>query len=119
MAYGSRCNQGCAAVLSYGLQANGHEIPLQPCYTPSFFPKDKTVWNKGDDSKLIAGDIFGLYFNSLGRIAHVGTVLEDFGDGWVLTIEGNTNSAGSREGNGMFTRLRHKSQIYVVSEWIE
>jgi hypothetical protein len=76
------------------------------------------VWNRGDKHKLNKGEIFGLYFKSKKRVAHVGAVLEDFGDGWVLTIEGNTNDAGSREGNGVYTRLRHKSQIYVVARWV-
>jgi len=81
-------------------------------------PESKTVWKRGDSGRLNKGEIFGLYFQSKKRVAHVGAVIEDFGDGWVLTIEGNTDDAGSRDGNGVFTRLRHKSQLYVVARWI-
>lgn len=115
---GLRNNPWCAAVLSYALKVNGHNIPLQPCYTPSFFPEERVTWRRGDNRKLREGEIFGLYFKSLGRIAHVGVVVEDFGDGWVLSYEGNTNDQGGREGNGFYSRLRHKSQLYVVADWI-
>lgn len=108
----------CGAFLSYGLLQTGNEIPELPCWSPSFFPKERVVWSRGDKRELYKGEIFGLYFESKGRIAHVGAIVEDFGDGWVLTIEGNTNSAGAREGNGVFKRLRHKSQLYVASDWV-
>lgn len=107
----------CGGYLSYGLKVNGHQTPELPCWSPSFFDKNVT-WNRGDQRKLKKGEIFGLYFRSKGRVAHVGAVVEDFGDGWVLTIEGNTDDAGGRDGNGVYKRLRHKSQLYIVSDWI-
>lgn len=116
------CNMGrvawCAAFVAYGLKVNGIEIPECACWSPCMVPENKIVWRRGDEGRLQEGLIFGLYFKSKGRVAHVGAVLEDFGDGWVKTIEGNTDSAGSREGNGVFIRLRHKSQIYVAANWI-
>lgn len=108
----------CGAFLSYGLKVNGNQIPELPCWSPSFFPDNRITWQKADKEALLKGEIFGLYFRSKGRVAHVGAIVEDFGDGWILTIEGNTNSAGAREGNGVFKRLRHKSQIHVVSNWV-
>lgn len=107
----------CAAVVGYGLKVNGHDIPDLGCWSPAYFPKDKIVWEQGDKRSLKEGDIFGMYFASKGRIAHCGIILEDYGK-WKVTLEGNTNDAGSRDGNGMFVRLRHVSQIYVVSDWI-
>ncbi len=64
----------CGAVLSYGLKVNGLEIPEQPCYTPSFFPAERIVWRSGQEKELMKGDIFGLYFSSMGRIAHAGAL---------------------------------------------
>lgn len=116
------CNMGkvawCAAFVAYGLKVNNVEIPECACWSPCMVPESKIVWRSGDERRLNKGEIFGLYFQSKKRVAHVGAIIEDFGDGWVLTIEGNTNDAGSREGNGVFTRLRHKSQLYVVAKWI-
>ena len=116
------CNMGqvawCAAFVAYGLKVNDVDIPDCACWSPCMVAEDKVVWRRGDEHKLNKGEIFGLYFKNKGRVAHVGVVLEDFGDGWVLTIEGNTNDAGSREGNGVYTRLRHRSQIYVAARWV-
>lgn len=108
----------CAAFISYGLKVNGHGIPELPCYTPSFFPPEKVTWNRGDSRPLELGEVFGLYFKSKGRIAHIGVIIEDFGDGWCLCLEANTDISGGREGDGVYYKLRHKSQLYIVSDWI-
>lgn len=63
------------------------------------------------------GWIGGIWFRSKGRIAHVFAIIEDTRDGYVITIEGNTNSAGAREGDGVFIRVRHKNEIYMVADW--
>lgn len=116
------CDMGrvawCAAYLAYGLKVNDVDIPKCVCWSPCMVPEGKVVWRRGDKHKLNKGEIFGLYFKSKGRVAHVGAVVKDLGDGWVLTIEGNTNSAGAREGNGVYKRLRHRSQLYVAAKWI-
>lgn len=51
-----------------------------------------------------AGDLFFLYFPTMGRYAHVGFVERVDGD-YVVTVEGNSNSSGSRTG-GMVCRNR-------------
>lgn len=62
----------------------------------------------------IPGDIFGIYFPEKGRIAHVGFV--DQWDGkWLITVEGNTNESGSREGDGVYRKRRLVSSISKVS----
>jgi hypothetical protein len=61
-------------------------------------------------------DIFTLYYPSLNRIGHVGFV-DEWGDKWVTTVEGNTNDSGSRDsntGDGVLRRKRLKSTIYQV-----
>lgn len=63
-------------------------------------------------------DVFTLYYESLGRIGHVGFI-DKWGDGpWVTTIEGNTNDSGSRDsvtGDKVMRRKRLKSTIYQIS----
>lgn len=64
------------------------------------------------------GDIWGLYFPEKGRVAHTGFV-DDWGRKYVITVEGNTNEAGSREGDGVYRKRRPRSSIYVVANYID
>lgn len=51
----------------------------------------------------MAGDIVVF----LPRLSHIGIVAQDYhGVGPVATIEGNTNAAGSREGDGVWAKSR-------------
>lgn len=64
------------------------------------------------------GDVFGLWFPSKQRVAHVGLITDwQPGNKYTLTIEGNTNTAGSREGDGVYSKRRLKAQLYRVSRW--
>jgi len=64
------------------------------------------------------GDVWGLYFPEKGRIAHVGFVSQ-WGDKYIITVEGNTNEAGSREGDGVYRKRRPRSSIYMVAKYIK
>ncbi|RXF67710.1 hypothetical protein [Arcticibacter tournemirensis] len=63
-----------------------------------------------------SGDVFGIYFPEKGRIAHVGFV-DEWGDKYAITVEGNTNEAGSREGDGVYRKRRLISSIYKVARY--
>ena len=53
-----------------------------------------------------AGDIV------IFRISHVGIALSSVREsGYVSTVEGNTNAAGSREGQGVFTKARRYTEF--------
>lgn len=114
----------CACYLHDGLLRIGEKggPEKDPGYTPNWFKDPKRiVWVRDRDNNKITfqkGWIGGIYFRDKGRIAHVFAVVEDTGDGYVITIEGNTNSAGSREGNGVFIRIRNKSEIYMMADWL-
>jgi hypothetical protein len=114
---GLRRNPWCGAVLSYGLKQNGFEIPELPCWSPSFFPAGRVTWKKGSNEIIKEGRIFGMYFSSKKRVAHVGAIRSYVGGGWYQTYEGNTNDDGSRTGNEFLPKLRHVSQIYVAADW--
>jgi hypothetical protein len=47
-----------------------------------------------------------VWFPKLDRYAHIFVVTKVFPNGMIETIEGNTNNDGSREGTGVFRRLR-------------
>jgi hypothetical protein len=55
-----------------------------------------------DKAKAQAGDIVVYDFS------HVGIVIQDKGSR-IITVEGNTNGAGSREGDGVYRKDRPKS----------
>ena len=43
--------------------------------------------------------------------SHCGIVTAPFSDGYITAVEGNTNRAGSREGDGVFKKYRSSSKI--------
>lgn len=112
-------NPWCAAYVSWSFQQDCVPNP-KSAWAPDYFPLDKIIWDRRKDLKqeVKAGDVFGIYFPNKGRIAHVGFILE-WGNKTITTIEGNTNEAGSREGDGVYKKFRLKSQIFQVSSWIK
>lgn len=81
-------------------------------WTPSLFPFRRLT------RSALPGDVFGVYFPALKRIAHAGLVEKTSSD-WVLTLEGNTNLKGSREGDGVYRKRRHKRTIFRFANWIK
>lgn len=109
----------CAIYVSYCLKYCGVKAPYS-AWSPSLFPKYAIKYSNGigNDDKVQKGDVFGIYFTRLGRIAHVGFIVEDRYN-MVKTIEGNTNGGGSRDGDGVYERVRFKSQIAKVASYYE
>lgn len=62
-------------------------------------------------------DLFGLYFPEKKRIAHVGFI-DSWDDKWLITVEGNTNISGDREGDGVYRKRRLVRSIYRVARYI-
>jgi hypothetical protein len=61
--------------------------------------------------------VFGLYYESKKRIAHVGIITGETRLHY-KTIEGNTNTAGSNEGDGVYRKIRKKESIYMISDFV-
>lgn len=109
----------CAALVNWVMLQVGYDIPATlRAWSPSWFPPNKTFWINGvaEFIQPIPGDVFGIYFKSKGRIAHVGLIKKWKGH-YANTIEGNTNDAGSREGDGVYIKRRMKKQIEKISRW--
>jgi hypothetical protein len=100
----------CAAFISWIFNKNGFS---QPCsgWSPDLFIKAKLA------RSALPGNLVGIYFSSLKRIAHVGMIVQQKND-WYYTIEGNTNIDGGREGDGVYRRMRHKRAIYQLADWV-
>jgi hypothetical protein len=109
----------CAAFVNYAFSINGIKTVDKPAWSPSWFSSEHLIYKR--DFKLIkppaVGDIFGIYFKSKKRIAHVGFIDEAWNNNskYITTVEGNTNGTGDREGDGVYRKRRLKRQIYAVS----
>ena len=122
----------CAAFVSWTFAELGFKEPKTP-WTPSLFPAKRVIWSQKEGSRLTVsaqeingsedvnpknGDVFGIYFANLKRIAHAGFV-DEWGDKYLMTVEGNTNEAGSAEGDGVYRKRRLISSIYQVANWVD
>jgi hypothetical protein len=104
----------CAAVAHYGYLVNG--APDRPgAYSPSWYAKSRVTSAKD----VRPGDVGLIYFPSKGRYAHTITAIEKVNwSGRVVasyvTLEGNSNRMGSREGDQFCRRIRPADTVTVV-----
>lgn len=127
----------CAAFVSWCHGQAGYGEPRN-AWAAALFPSSRTIWHTGDrwlatDNQQMprAGDVFGIYYTTLRRIAHAGFV-----DGWdgkhCITVEGNTGPDGivdtrSDPGNpiragpidGVYRKRRPIRTIHAVARWTE
>lgn len=115
-------NPWCAAFVCWSLGQNKISNPRSG-WSPALFPSGNVIYlrTRNKNSTPGAGDVFGLYFPEKKRIAHVGFIdgWPVNNDKWVITVEGNTNEAGSREGDGVYRKRRLKTSVYAVSNFIK
>jgi len=89
-------------------------------WSPTAENKRDIIYKNGTFAREpLPGDIFCLYFSSLGRIGHTGFYDGRLNDRVYKTIEGNTNDAGSREGDGVYIKYRSFRATYSISNWIK
>ena len=107
----------CAAFIAWGLQQHDIQAPQSAAWSPAWFPVSRTI----DNEQAQAGDIGGIYFRTLKRIAHVFVYDHNpvRGSNFVVTIEGNTNDDGSRNGHSVMRKKRSKNVIHKTSNWID
>lgn len=109
----------CAAFVCWAYGQNKIPNPKSG-YCPDLFKRQNIIWmrNMQSNAPPAQGDIFGIYFLEKKRIAHTGFV-----DKWtatqVQTVEGNTNKAGSREGDGVYRKIRLTRQIYAIARFVK
>lgn len=119
--YGLNYNPWCAMFDSYCSAKSGN--PLPPIRTSKGYAYVPDLWNyakwmgqlrrpSGYNPK--PGDRVMFSFGGR-RPDHVGIVIENLGGGRVLTIEGNTNGAGSRTGGSVLKKVRKSNIIGYAS----
>lgn len=110
-------NPWCVAFVVSCHNYTGIPIP-QSGYSPDMFRSnvvwDYTDWRNGYNTK--PGQVFGIYFESKKRVAHVG-IIESGNGKTVNTIEGNTDGSGSREGDGVYRKVRQMESIWVIADY--
>lgn len=99
----------CAAFVSFVFKQAGFDAP-RTGWSPALFPHDRLV------KVVAAGNVFGIYFPALKRVGHCGFIESCRGD-WLQTIEANTNVAGSRDGDGVYRKMRHIRTIHSMADW--
>lgn len=98
----------CSSFVSYVLYISNIKNAPITAWSPSMVAKNNILFKN-----IKPADVFGLYFPSKKRIAHVGFVAGEKGN-YIITIEANTSpdakdlDAKSREGDGVFKKLRNK-----------
>jgi hypothetical protein len=100
----------CAAFCSWCFGQAGYTEP-RTAWSPALFPKGRLARD------ALPGMVMGIYIPSMRRIAHCGIVIAVKGE-WCETVEGNTNTMGSREGDGVMRKLRHKRTIAKYADWL-
>lgn len=110
----------CASFISWCFAQAGYEEPNTP-WSPALFPTNRLIWPEKFHLEAVEpkkGDVFGIWFPRLGRIAHAGFV-DEWGQAFIITVEGNTNEIGSAEGDGVYRRRRPIGSIHSVANWID
>ncbi|RYG12519.1 MAG: peptidoglycan-binding protein [Chitinophagaceae bacterium] len=100
----------CASFVSWVFGQAGFKHP-RTAWSPALLPNHRLI------STAVPAAVFGIYFSNKNRIAHVGLVEMQKGD-WLYTVEGNTNLEGSREGDGVYRKLRHVKTIKRYANWL-
>lgn len=113
----------CAAFNTYCYLKAGVKGAPVSAWSPDWVRNPTWTRANGGESPRPA-DSWGIYFPSKKRVAHTGLV-ETWGDKKAFrTIEANTSpdaragSASDRDGDGIWRKIRLKSQIYSVRNWI-
>ena len=113
----------CAAFVSWNLHQVGVDNPSS-AWSPSFARDKDVIWFgkhgfKKGYSAAKCGDCVTFYYSRLGRVGHVGFYIKSDKSGYFITIEGNTNGGGSREGDGVYMKKRDPRKVYAISRYIK
>ncbi|AOM76539.1 peptidoglycan-binding protein [Pedobacter steynii] len=108
-------NPYCAAFISWVFYKAGFDQP-RTGWSPALFQNSHLIMASSKEAYL-PGNLIGIYFPSLKRIAHVG-IIAYRKNNWIISIEANTNVEGSREGDGVYRRRRPIRTISRYSDWI-
>ena len=107
----------CSAFVKWSLDEA--EIPNKiNAWSPTAENRNHFVYaNKKHIKEPQPGDVFTIWYTKIKRIGHTGFYHEMQNDHIIVTVEGNTNEAGSREGDGVYKKYRSLKTIHSISRW--
>jgi len=110
----------CAAFVTWCVKQVEAEMQIctalpHTAYTPHYM-KAPGVRLLKDTEDITPGELFLLYYKKLGRVGHIGFIEGPDPDNpkRVLTIEGNSNDDGAREGYEVCRRSRRISSLFAL-----
>lgn len=107
----------CSSFVHWNFSQCGKTFePAREFAAAARFGREHVVYKKGEVGETKPGQVFTLYYANLKRIGHVGIILKDDED-YLTTCEGNTGAGGSRNGDGVYRRVRSKETVYTVNQW--
>ena len=114
-------NPWCASFVAYVFQQCTNIKISAAGWVPSWFPTKKLIYKRGEINYKRTpqtGDLIGIWFSSKNRLAHIGFYQEEEGK-FTISVEGNTNEEGSREGDGVYKKRRITRTVHSISRWID
>lgn len=107
----------CSAFVKWSLDEA--EVPNKiNAWSPTAENRNNLIYSKKQFySDPTIGDVFTIWYSKLNRIGHTGFIDGKQNESIFITVEGNTNSAGSREGDGVYKKYRSKNVIHSISRW--
>lgn len=107
----------CAAFVKWCFDQAGIKTTIT-AWSPSAHNSKNVIYYKSKFYKEPqSGDVFTIYYPSLKRIGHTGFYHKKINDKIYSTVEGNTNSAGSREGDGVYMKYRSFNATNSITRW--
>lgn len=115
----SKGNPWCAAFVAWSFSKCTNIKIAAGGWVPSWFPQKKLIFVRGklDIKPPQEGDLIGIWYSSKNRLAHIGFYEKREGD-FTISVEGNTNEEGSREGDGVYRKRRITRTIHSISRWL-
>ena len=107
----------CAAFVHWCFQTAGIHTTINGGAPSAYNPKAVLWVNRKLIKEPLPGDVFTLWFPSLHRIAHTGFYHKRINNSMYQSVEGNTNEAGSREGDGVYIKYRSFNATYAITSF--
>ncbi len=107
----------CAAFVAWSHKEVNIPNP-ESAWSPDWFRSNvvyRADWRK-QNITVLPGMVAGIYFPDKKRIAHI-FFIDSSDNNNYYTVEGNTNGAGSREGDGVYRKIRPKKSVYAIADY--
>lgn len=110
----------CGAFVGYNL-SYFKIINPNSAWSPDYAKSKDIIWRPKlkTNIDLLIGDVITIYYKNLKRVGHTGFYIKTDKDGYFITIEGNTNGSGSREGDGVYLKKRDPDKLYAITRYIK